>query len=437
MDNSTKKMTRRERATLALLIVMYIFLMADSRLMSAIIPELSLEYGLSTKGLGVIGTAFVLCGAVVGIVVGVCADRFSRKKLLVGVVLVGEIPCLLTGFECCTSSLTAFVVLRMLTGIGLGGITPITYALVADLFSEDNRAKASAGITVAWAVGILMGPSLAGYLTEQFGWRIGFILAAVPNFPLALLFWIVAQEPQRGGKDALLQAASPTVTEHTRRIKRGDLRKIFRTRTNISMYLQGLFGTIPWGITGFWAIHYFEHTHSLSKAGATSVQNLVGLGAILGTITFGIIGDRLFRVRPKYVPLLCGAGTLGAVLPFLLLFNLDSSDIGWPAFLALAFGSGFIAASAGANVKAILMNVNPPENRGSVFGLLTITESVGPGFGPLLGSMFFYWWGMSEGMNFAILWWIPCGIALLIGSRLFETDRARLQKRYAKQAPMG
>jgi len=325
----------------------------------------------------------------------------------------------------------------MLTGIGLGGITPITYALVADLFSEDNRAKASAGITVAWAVGILMGPSLAGYLTEQFGWRIGFILAAVPNFPLALLFWIVAQEPQRGGKDALLQAASPTVTEHTRRIKRGDLRKIFRTRTNISMYLQGLFGTIPWGITGFWAIHYFEHTHSLSKAGATSVQNLVGLGAILGTITFGIIGDRLFRVRPKYVPLLCGAGTLGAVLPFLLLFNLDSSDIGWPAFLALAFGSGFIAASAGANVKAILMNVNPPENRGSVFGLLTITESVGPGFGPLLGSMFFYWWGMSEGMNFAILWWIPCGIALLIGSRLFETDRARLQKRYAKQAPMG
>ena len=200
MSDVTKKtgMSPRELVTFALLIAMYIFLMADSRLMSAIIPELSREYGVDKQALGMIGTAFVLAGAAVGIVIGFWSDRVPRKKLLVAIVLVGEIPCLLTGFEFFTQSLEAFIALRVLTGIGMGGITPITYSLVSDTFHEDDRAKAAAGITVAWAIGILMGPSLAGYLTDDYGWRIGFILAAAPNFPLALIFWFVAKEPARG-----------------------------------------------------------------------------------------------------------------------------------------------------------------------------------------------------------------------------------------------
>ncbi|MCP4674557.1 MAG: MFS transporter [Deltaproteobacteria bacterium] len=434
MTKPKSKMTRQEIGTFAMLILMYIFLMADSRIMAAIIPELSDEYGASKQVLGMIGTAFVLVGAFVGIFAGFLTDRFSRKKLLIATVLVGEIPCLLTGIEVFTQSIEAFVILRVLTGLGMGGITPITYSLVSDYFSEGNRAKAAAGITVAWAIGILMGPSLAGYLTNSLGWRIGFILAAAPNFPLAILFAIFAREPARGGKDAALKTAIESGNTYKKRVRLGDVKKIFTNKTNLVIFLQGAFGTIPWGITGFWAISFFEETRGFSKEAATSIQNLVGLGAILGTVAFGIIGDKLYRGRPRNVPLMCGIGTLVGVIPFYMVFNMSAEEYGIATYLAVAFFGGLFAACAGANVKAILMNVNSPENRGSVFGVLSITEAIGPGFGPFLGSVIFMWWGMSGGMNFSILCWIPCGLVFLLAAAFIEADRKNLESYLTIQA---
>jgi len=413
------RMGGRELATFALLILMYVFLMADSRLMSAIVPELSIEYGVSKRALGLVGTSFVLSGAVIAMAAGVLCDRWSRKKLLVFTVLIGEIPCLLTGLEWFTGSFSAFALLRLLTGIGMGGIGPITYSLVADYFSEHHRAKAAAGITVAWTIGILMGPSLAGYLTDSYGWRIAFILAAAPNFPLALLFAYVAKEPPRGARDVVRKPVKQAAQNA------GDWRRVLTNRTNLAIYAQGVFGTIPWGVTGFWAINHLEEVGGMSKAGATSLQNLVGLGAITGTVVFGVIGDRLYRRSPRSVFILCGIGTLVGTLPFVLLFNLSMTEVGFAPFLVFALVGGFSAACAGANVKAILMNSNEPQQRGSAFGVLSLTESIGPGLGPLLGAMFFEWWGMRGGMNFAIAWWIPCGIAFLLGSLVVGAEQRR------------
>jgi predicted MFS family arabinose efflux permease len=191
---------------------------------------------------------------------------------------------------------------------------------------------------------------------------------------------------------------------------------VLANRTNLAIYAQGVFGTIPWGVTGFWAINHFEEAGGMSKVTATSLQNLVGLGAVAGTIVFGVIGDRLYQRNPRYVFILCGIGTLIGTLPFVLLFNASMTELGLAPFLAFAVVGGFSAACAGANVKAILMNSNEPQQRGSAFGVLSLTESIGPGLGPILGAMFFQWCGMRGGMNFAIAWWIPCGIAFLLGS---------------------
>ena len=274
-----------------------------------------------------------------------------------------------------------------------------------------------------------MGPSLAGYLTDDYGWRIGFILAAAPNFPLAVLFWFVAKEPTRGARDvgggAAVTTAATAGERPNLRISLADIRKVLRNKTNVTIYLQGLFGTIPWGVTGFWAISYFEETAGLSKSHATSVQNLVGLGAILGTVVFGILGDRLYRRRPRNVPLMCGAGILLGALPFAMIFNVSPQVVGLGSFMGIALLGGFLAACAGANIKAILMNVNPAKDRGSVFGFLSITDAIGPGLGPFVGTLFFGWFGFNGGMNFSILWWIPCGLAFFAAAAFIEADRRR------------
>jgi hypothetical protein len=54
-----KQMPARDKITLVLLVLMSVFLFADQRIMSAILPEISAEYGLDARMLGFIGSAFM------------------------------------------------------------------------------------------------------------------------------------------------------------------------------------------------------------------------------------------------------------------------------------------------------------------------------------------------------------------------------------------
>lgn len=197
-----KQMPARDKITLVLLVLMSVFLFADQRIMSAILPEISAEYGLDAGMLGFIGSAFTLVGAFMSIGFGWFTDRISRKMLLIIVVAFGEIPCLLTGIPVFTQTAASFIFLRVLTGIGVGGIYPLTFSLIGDYFSEDHRATASAFMGMAWAIGMIGGPAIAGFIAPSAGWRLPFIIAAAPNFPLVILFAIVAREPRRGRAEA-------------------------------------------------------------------------------------------------------------------------------------------------------------------------------------------------------------------------------------------
>jgi MFS family permease len=430
-------MTRRDKITLALLIAMSVFLFADQRIMGAILPELSKEYGVGKDILSYIGSAFTLVGAVVSIVFGFYTDKFSRKKLLIGAVVIGEVPCLLTGLPLFTPTLEAFVAMRILTGIGIGGIYPISFSLISDYFREEHRASASAWLGVAWAIGAMAGQLTAAYLTPAFGWRIAFILAAAPNFALAAIFAFYAGDPARGRSEEALEDLIQKGIAYKQRITLKDFAVIFSNKTNIFTFLQGIPGTIPWGLLGFFLMDYFETVHHASKAAAGNVFLVLGIGVVGGSVLWAAVGERLYRKRPLYMPILCGAGVLAGVVPSFVLMNLPvrtAPDITYLLlFYALAFLTGLLVSVPSSNVKAILMNVNRPENRGSVFAVFNITDNLGQGFGPAIGGLM-----MSGGylfiMNFAIAWWIPCGLLFFLVAITIGKDRDALQRLMRERA---
>lgn len=427
------RMSGRDLFTLMLLVAMSVFLFADQRIMSAILPELSAEYGVSERILGFIGSAFVLVGAFVSIFFGYFTDLMSRKRLLILVVVVGELPCLLTGIPFFTQTVYSFTALRILTGIGVGGIYPITFSLISDYFREEHRASASAWMGLAWAVGMMGGPAIAGYLCEDFGWRIAFLLAAIPNFPLVLLFALYAEDPQRGRSEASLEKLIADGAEYEQRIRLSDFRIIFSNRTNLFTFLQGIPGTVPWGIIGYWLILFMEKERGLPKSQATTVFLMMGIGTTIGSVLFAVIGERLYSRNPRSLPILCGSGVLLGILPALPIMNypIESSQI--TIFYALAFVSGFFVSVPGANVKAILMNVNRPEHRGSVFAVFNITDNLGQGFGPAIGGLIIGI-GSVFTMNFALAWWVPCGLIFFLVARYIAGDRDRLRSLMRERA---
>lgn len=425
------KMSGRDITTLALLFFMTLLLFADQIIMSAILPELSKEYGADETTLGIIGSAFTLVGAFMSILFGYIADKGSRKWMLVMVVLIGEIPCILTGVPYFTQTIGAFAFLRLLSGIGLGGVYPVSYSVLADYFKEEHRATASAWMNTAWSVGSIIGVTVAGYLTNAYGWRLSFILIGVPNIPIALFFALYAKEPPKGRTEDALEELIQKGLVYKQKINFRDFATILRLKTNLYVFLQGIPGSLPWGILMYWAITFFQEYRHISKEMATTIFLVLGIGSTIGGIFLAYVGEWLYKKSPKYMPMFCGAMVLVGMVPSYVLINLPVANI--PLYMVLGFVTGFLVSVGMANVPAMIMNVNRPEHRGTVFSLLNITGSLGLGLGPAIGGLLIQF-GYLFMMNSAISWWLPCGLLLFVAARYIIGDREKLRSFLEKQA---
>ena len=416
----------REKVTLGLMVLMSFFLQCDLYITPAIVSELAAEYNVPKASISYVASAFTLLGAALSIIFGYMSDKASRKKLLIGVVLIGEIPCMLTGVKLFTGSFEGFVVLRILTGIGVGGIYPLLFSLVSDYFTDKHRATAVAVVDIAWALGIMVGPIMAGLgLMSNYGWRLAFIMASVPNFPVVLIFALVAHAPERGASEAALADALNSGATYGHRIKFSDFKLVFRNKTNIFLFLQGLPGTVPWGILTFWVITFFKETQGMGQAEATLIWELFGVGAVVGGLGWAIVGDKLFSRKPAYLPLLCTLGISIGTIPCFIFFNVDfSSSI---VVMALGLLGGICISTASSNNKAMLMNVNRPEHRGSVFAVFNLTDNIGKGFGPALGGAMLAATGSYRFMvNTAVSFWFLCSLLFIGVIFSIGRDRARM-----------
>ena len=166
------------------------FMFADQNLMGPNLTLIAEDFGLAAVkdqylG-GMIPLVFWLFGGTVTLFIGYCTDLMSRKNLFALIIFIGEIPCLLSGFA---DTYTQFFIMRVLTGIGIGGIIPLTYSLLGDYYAPNERIRVVTLIGLASGVGIAVGQFTAGMLGDSFGWRLPFILFAVPNFILGTVFF--------------------------------------------------------------------------------------------------------------------------------------------------------------------------------------------------------------------------------------------------------
>jgi MFS family permease len=413
-------MSTRDAISLLLMILLSFFLMADMFITPAIVLELAEEYGVATGTIGIAGSAFMLLGALTGLYFGYANDRFSRKRLLIFTVLLGETACLLTGVAAFTNDFSSFVLMRLLTGIGVGGIYPITFSLLSDYVSEKHRAKACAGVDIAWGLGMLSGPLLAGIaLQTDYGWRLAYILAAVPSFPLLALYARIAREPERGASEAGHQQGVDQAA-----FGLSDLKLVLSNRTNILLFLQGIPGSVPWGVLPFWLITFFREARGFETAEATSIWELFGIATVVGGLLWAILGDWLFNKRPAYTAMLCTLVIALGMTPIYLLLNIE-----WPSlshYLVLVVTGGMLISVASANVRALLMNVNTPNHRGSVFAVYNFADNIGKGIGPALGGLILATASDYQLMvNLAVSCWLLC--VVFFAGVIFTVEKDRQQ----------
>lgn len=415
--------------TFALLFFMLIILRADQMVMSPAIPAIQKEFNIGDKEIGLVGSAFTLVAAIVTLIWGYLSDKYSRKWLLISAVLIGEIPCLLTAFA---RSYHELLILRVLTGIGIGGLVPIAFSMLGDLFTEKQRPRAQAWYQAMGAIGVLVGMLVAGFIGPTYGWRLPFIIVSVPNFFFILALILGGSEPKRGGGEEAVKDLVLSGKKYIRTLHLKDYLSMVKVKSNIWLFIQGIPGTVAWGIIPYFMIAYYVRYKNMSVELATVLLLILGLGVTFGNIYGGIVGNRLYLKDRRYLPIFCGLSQLIGVVPIILTLNWKAppspgfTDILFPAVMGF-IGASFIGV-AGPNVQAMLANVNLPEHRGGISSIFNLTDSIGAGFGPFIGGLLSTSFGLDFAMKTSALFWIPCGVLFFILALTLIKDVEKVNK---------
>ena len=428
---------RRDLPALALLALACVFLYADQNLMAPNLSAIATEFGFDAverdvKLGGHIALAYWLLGGGVTLVVGWMTDRLPRRGLFVAVLLLGEIPCLLTGF---VQSYEQLFWCRALTGVGLGGALPLAFSMVSDWFPAKNRPAACAVLGFSMGLGMGMGQFLSGMVGPSLGWRLPFILVALPNLLLAGVFWWVAREPARGRSEDALRELVQAGHAYTGRIDWARYREIFRVPTNRLVLAQALLGSLPWGVFFVFMTDFYAQDKGFGVQRGTIVVMASGITVLLGGLAGGFLGAWLYQRKPRYLPMLCAVTTTVGVLPTAWLINYPSQvGVEQPGLLLPVIASlacGLFIGVTGPNIRAVLLDSNPPEVRGSVVSLYTLCNDLGMGLGPVVVAALVAWQGRLVALNLANGLWLVAGVVLFAVVRAFPRDERLMQQRLA------
>jgi Arabinose efflux permease len=424
-------------------------LYADQNLIAPMLRTLEKEnmiLGVGTDAYwfyaGLLATVPTLSGIITTFIWGYLADKLDRRILFSTAVLVGEIPCFLTGFA---RSYYEMLLLRALTGIGINGAAPVARAIVADLYPPDKRGKGYALYNFSTGFGVLLGMLMAGIvLSMGLSWRIPFVFAAAPNFILVPLFLLVVKEVKLGYAEPEIKRLYEAGLEYRYRINLREFAvALSTTPTLIFIYLQGIPGTFPWGAIPYWAPTYFQEKWGLDEATATLIVFAAGIGMMLGYFIGGFLSDLLLKKGFTYARLiipftgiLAGTETMILLLSYPYPYGDKSMQVLTQVIVISVLGMVFVTFAA-PNVPAILSEVSLPEHRGSIFGIFNITDNIGSAIGPTIAAMFMSYYqsnGLSrpESMYYGLLiislLWIPCALLWLPAFRTYARDREKLRK---------
>jgi DHA2 family multidrug resistance protein len=125
-------------------------------------------------------TSYLVSNAIVLPISAWMSDRFGRKRFYMSCVLLFTISSLLCGFS---TTLPMLIFFRVLQGAGGGGLGPSEQAILADTFPPEKRGMAFAMYGMAVVLAPAIGPTLGGYLTDNFSWHWIFFI----NVPIGIL----------------------------------------------------------------------------------------------------------------------------------------------------------------------------------------------------------------------------------------------------------
>jgi AAHS family 4-hydroxybenzoate transporter-like MFS transporter len=280
----------------------------DTQAMGYVAPALAKEWGLSKAALGPVFSAG-LFGLMIGaLVFGPVADRVGRKKVIILSTLAFGIGALLTA---AVQDMTMLLVIRFLTGLGLGGAMPNAIAMTSEFNPQRRRATMVMIMFCGFSVGAALGGMLAAGLIPYYGWRSVFIVGGVA--PLIMVPILVFKLPEsvrflalHGNAPArvaeLLGQINPTATfasgthfviqeTHLAGLPVSHLFRERRTATTLLLWVVFFMSLLDLYFLSNWLPTVLNDLGA-SVSEAVVIGSMLQVGGVVGTFALGSLIDR-------------------------------------------------------------------------------------------------------------------------------------------------
>ncbi len=333
-------------------------------------PKIVESLGISTKEVGLLITVFTLPGVALTPVLGVLADRFGRKRILVpSLILFG-----VAGGACAfTPDFNTLLIFRFFQGVGAASLGSLNTTIIGDLYAHSSqRLNDAMGYNAGVLnIGTASYPALGG-LMASFGWNYPFFLPiiAVP-VGLVVLFLLKNPEPEKGQdiKDYLKNAW-----------------KGFQNKQVVGVFtISVITFIILYGVALMYFSFYMKKTFNSSGV-------VIGLYISAMSVGSGLTSSRLGKLTKKY-------SRKHLLLTAFVLYALSLAMLPFITNLALMLIPVVIYGIAnGLNIptaQGLLASLSPLKYRAAFMSANGMVLRMGQTLGPILMGLCYVLFGLA------------------------------------------
>lgn len=333
-----------------------------------VFPLVAEALDVRMEAVGLLITVFTLPGVVLTPFLGVLADRYGRKPVVVPALILFAVA----GTACAFArDFQVLLLLRFLQGVGAASLGSLNATLIGDLFSGRRRVEAMGYNASVLSIGTAVYPSLGGALAIL-GWYVPF---ALPILGLGVAFLVLHR------LDTVAVPDHTTLRTYLKAALEG-----MRNRKVIGLFLVSLitFVVLYGAYTTFIPLYLSQRFGS----SALAIGLVMTVGSLATAVTSAQLGRISRRIRTEHLLLIA-----------FLLYGASFIVIPWlPRHGAVALAVALFGVGQGLNypvVMTLLTELAPTERRGVFMSVNGTVLRGGQTLGPVLMAAVFAWGGMA------------------------------------------
>lgn len=383
----------------------------DFMIVSFTMPQIMQEMELGYLATGSLSSFSIVGMLIGGFFAGYLADRFGRKNILN---ICIAIYALLTVPIFFVHSFDAFAICRILSGMGVGAVIPLSVTLTSEYAPTEHRGKFVTLTKMFMMLGWVLAGLVAMFVVPRFGWRFCYLIGGFPAIYAVFMHFCIPESVHWLVRKGRVQEAAVIYNKINAKLDsprseaylpeeiemphedsgakgQGQLRALVSKkyiRVTLGIWLVA-FSTcaLSYGLTNWMPTVLSQSGYSMSSSYAlTTLMNALGC---LGAVFAGIMADKVGRIRSTYI-------AVGLSVLAVLFLSFCGFGFGWmiPSVILMGFTINY----AFTTPQPITIEVYPTEIRATGQACTTTVARIGGMITPvLIGGL------MQSGMTFEIV----------------------------------